>query len=498
VSSTRWINSLNSNSTVTISSAMASATYYEQYLQTLSYSVIGGGSGYSAPTFTANAFGSSTPQVLTTSATGYWFDNSASWTVTNPLGGSSGSEQWITSQSTSGTILSAQTLAFSYQHQFYLSLQAGIGGSVAPASGWGNSGANVTITATPNGGYVFTSWTCTGASCYAGTNNPGSVMMNAAITETASFNPTQVAVTSRVISSTNCGTSCGSGNNVTGSPPAINVNTEYWFSTVVGDTGGLTDVDHVVIYVYKTGITKTTFDQQRAYSFRWVRQNWAGSPSCSTSGGCWQELTGAGTWSATLTYLISADSTCSTIGAATSGTWTFAIKLSQLAQFTGSGAPAHWNYEADIQNIASTLASRSGQLDVNLYMQIATASLNIANVTVTPGATNASLATTSWSYVSNAPLNAQVQANGLPTNGFGDTIPISSVIVGQVSSAGSCTSSTCTKLSLTLQNYATNQPVQASPTLTVYWYISPPNPMVPGTYTFTYTLNLQWTGTYPS
>lgn len=140
----------------------------------------------------------------------------------------------------------------------------------------------------------------------------------------------------------------------------------------------------------------------------------------------------------------------------------------------------------------------SGQLDVNLYMQLATASLNIANVTVTPGSTNASLATTSWSYVSNAPLNAQIQVNGLPTNEFGDTIPTSSVMVGQVSPAGSCTSSTCTHLSLTLQNYATNQPVQASPTLTMYWYISPPNPMVPGTYTFTYTLNLQWTGTYPS
>jgi len=117
-----------------------------------------------------------------------------------------------------------------------------------------------------------------------------------------------VSVTSRVISATNCGTSCGGGNNLTGSPPAVNVNTEYWFSAAVGDTGGLVDIDNIVIYIYKTGITKTTFDEQRAYGFRWVRKNWSGRATiaCDVSTGCWHELNGVSSWSETLTYLVSA------------------------------------------------------------------------------------------------------------------------------------------------------------------------------------------------
>jgi hypothetical protein len=84
---------------------------------TLSYSVTGG-SGYSAPTFSANAFGVSAPQTLTTTATGYWFDAGASWTVTNPLAGGSATYRWYTTQSTGGTV-SGQTLAFVYNYQVF-------------------------------------------------------------------------------------------------------------------------------------------------------------------------------------------------------------------------------------------------------------------------------------------------------------------------------------------------------------------------------------------
>jgi hypothetical protein len=84
---------------------------------TLSYSVTGG-SGYSAPTFTANAFGASAPQNLTKTPSGYWFDAAASWTVTNPLGGGLGNYRWYTTQSTSGTV-SVQTIAFVYNYQVF-------------------------------------------------------------------------------------------------------------------------------------------------------------------------------------------------------------------------------------------------------------------------------------------------------------------------------------------------------------------------------------------
>jgi hypothetical protein len=124
--SERWQTSQTTSGTVSSSSPTTAGgsltfTYYNQYLMTLSYSVTGG-SGYSAPTFSANAFGASAPQTLKTTATGYWFDAGASWTVTNPLAGgftnSTISYRWYTTQSTSGTV-SAQTIAFVYNYQVF-------------------------------------------------------------------------------------------------------------------------------------------------------------------------------------------------------------------------------------------------------------------------------------------------------------------------------------------------------------------------------------------
>jgi hypothetical protein len=63
-------------------------------------------------------------------------------------------------------------------------------------SGWKNSAATVSITATPSTGYSFNSWTGTGTGSFSGSTNPASIIMNGPITETASFtqNPVQVTV----------------------------------------------------------------------------------------------------------------------------------------------------------------------------------------------------------------------------------------------------------------------------------------------------------------
>jgi len=76
----------------------------------------------------------------------------------------------------------------------------GTGGTVSPASGWKNSGAVVSISATPTNNtqvsYSFSGWTGSGSGSYSGTNNPASITMNGPITETATFtqNPVQVTV----------------------------------------------------------------------------------------------------------------------------------------------------------------------------------------------------------------------------------------------------------------------------------------------------------------
>jgi kumamolisin len=193
-------------------------SFYHQYLEGLSFSVINStvttsttttsttssstchgrgctqvpqSSPYSQPIFTANTYGVSNPQPLTTTPANYWYDDGSTWSVTDPLGGSSLSEQWVTSPST-GTITAAGSLAFVYQLQYYLTMQVSPsgGGSTEPNSGWQNAGAAVALTESPYLGFKFSSWTCTGNGCYAGTSISPTVTMSNAITETANYQQT--------------------------------------------------------------------------------------------------------------------------------------------------------------------------------------------------------------------------------------------------------------------------------------------------------------------
>jgi hypothetical protein len=169
--------------------------FYHQYLQTLSYAitpVLNHGSP-TAPTFSALWFGVSLPLFLTQVATGYWYDAGSSWTLSpNPLSPSTGSEQWITSQSTSGTVSSATTILFTFHHQFFLTvnvLPSAVYGSTAPGSGWNDYNSPVSVMANANAGYSLGTWTTSGVSCSGGpTSNPCTFNMplNAA-TLTANF-----------------------------------------------------------------------------------------------------------------------------------------------------------------------------------------------------------------------------------------------------------------------------------------------------------------------
>ncbi len=89
-----------------------------------------------------------------------------------------------------------KTYTASFRTQYYLMMAHGTGGTVSPVSGWRNSGAGVSISATPATGYSFSNWTGSGSGSYSGTNNPASVTMNGPITETGNFtqNPVQVTV----------------------------------------------------------------------------------------------------------------------------------------------------------------------------------------------------------------------------------------------------------------------------------------------------------------
>jgi hypothetical protein len=71
--------------------------------------------------------------------------------------------------------------------QYYLTMSAGTGGHVSPASSWHTSGSTFSISATPSTNYSFSNWTGSGAGSYSGTDNPRSITIMGPISEAATF-----------------------------------------------------------------------------------------------------------------------------------------------------------------------------------------------------------------------------------------------------------------------------------------------------------------------
>jgi probable HAF family extracellular repeat protein len=85
---------------------------------------------------------------------------------------------------TVGTSAATYTAAFKTQYQLTTAALPGSAGTVSPASGqFYDSGTSVTVTATPNPPYAFSSW----SGAVTGTSNPTSVTMNGPESVTASF-----------------------------------------------------------------------------------------------------------------------------------------------------------------------------------------------------------------------------------------------------------------------------------------------------------------------
>jgi hypothetical protein len=168
---------------------VTTATTLTHVTMTVSYSVVCGGSGYSAPVFHYILNGLSKTMTLGTAGKAVSVDAGSAWSVTpNPLTGSGSSQRWYSTQRLQGTA-AAGTTVFKFQHQYYLTMKvsSSTAGSVTPSSGWHNAGQTVTIKATAKTGHTFKSWTGKETGSYTGTANPATITMNAAITETANF-----------------------------------------------------------------------------------------------------------------------------------------------------------------------------------------------------------------------------------------------------------------------------------------------------------------------
>ncbi len=135
------------------------------------------------------------------------WDAGSSHTIgtTSPQSGGAGVRYVWTRWSDNGAIshtvspTTNKTYTATFRTQYYLTMTHGTGGTVSPASGWKNSGATVSISATPTNNtqvsYTFSGWTGSGTGSYSGTNNPASSTMNGPITENAAFTQNAVHVT---------------------------------------------------------------------------------------------------------------------------------------------------------------------------------------------------------------------------------------------------------------------------------------------------------------
>jgi hypothetical protein len=137
--------------------------------------------------FTVDGLSYTSPQVFN-------WQSGSSHTIatTSPQGNNSTRYNW-SNWSDGGAIshiiapTSNITYTANFTTQHFLTMNAGSGGTVSPATGWYNAGQSVQISAAPNNGFNFSGWTGTGSGSYTGSNNPATVTMNNPVNQTANF-----------------------------------------------------------------------------------------------------------------------------------------------------------------------------------------------------------------------------------------------------------------------------------------------------------------------
>lgn len=121
-SSERWMTLLTNGSAT--AGATVALTYYHQYLVGFGYSVVGGGTGYQAPSVQFTAFGAAT-----TGSQG-WVDAGSAYSYTNPLADSTASQRWFSSAAT-GAVSQPGDLDAVFYHQYAFDLNFSVIGGGA-------------------------------------------------------------------------------------------------------------------------------------------------------------------------------------------------------------------------------------------------------------------------------------------------------------------------------------------------------------------------------
>lgn len=187
--SERWRTN-SSTSGIVSDSGTLNLIYYHQYAFTLNYGLLGGGSP-SDPSMRGQQFGQTFVAGISLNPTQFFLDSGSKWTVPTLLPGSNGEEQWESSQSTNGTVVSAFAVQLSFQHQYRMvtNISPSIGGQITNLTGWYDLGTALELSATAGPGWKFVGWIGSGASSYSGPSNSTLISVSDPTTESATFYP---------------------------------------------------------------------------------------------------------------------------------------------------------------------------------------------------------------------------------------------------------------------------------------------------------------------
>jgi len=128
---------------------------------TVSYSVVGGGTGFMPPTLTYFSGGVQKTVQLSSSPSAFSVDPGSQWNITNPLQGSTSSERWQTNQPTSGIASSPMNITLIFYHQYNIVFNYTV---IGGGSGYSSPKVNVTSFGTTLGKKANTSvWADSGS-----------------------------------------------------------------------------------------------------------------------------------------------------------------------------------------------------------------------------------------------------------------------------------------------------------------------------------------------
>lgn len=199
--------------------------FFHQFLVSVRYSIVGGGSPSQTPEFNSTALGAPAVTRLSTAPTTGWFDAKSAYSFTRFLNSSAATERWqqvgggassnVSSAAGGGPIgelalegvnAPNEVIEADYVHQFYtrLDVNDAKGGSVAgtftgtvangtvqgdltPGPGWLDAGLSLSVAPFANQGWQFEGWTGSGQGSYTGTNPSIQVSVEGPLNESATF-----------------------------------------------------------------------------------------------------------------------------------------------------------------------------------------------------------------------------------------------------------------------------------------------------------------------